>query len=56
LTVADMEKLEHAARLSMGGLADADMPAATSQRVHYVRFIGLALVAVAALAIALNLL
>ena len=56
MTATDMERLEQAARLSMGGIADADLPATPTRHVQYTRIIGLTVIAAAALAIALGLL
>lgn len=55
MTATDMERLEQAARLSMGGIPDEEMSAVPPRHLHYFRVIGLALVAVAVLGIALNL-
>lgn len=44
LTVTDMNRLEYAARLSMGGLADADVPAKPLPRTVTLRFAALAVV------------
>ncbi|HEY4193113.1 MAG TPA: hypothetical protein VGM46_10760 [Mesorhizobium sp.] len=45
MTVADMKRLEHAARLSMGGLLDADMPAKPFWHARSISLAGLALFA-----------
>lgn len=56
MTVTDMERLEQAARLSMGGIADAELPATLPRHIQYTRIIGLTVAAAAALAMMLGLL
>ena len=51
LTVTDMNRLEHAARLSMGGFADADAPAKPMPHTGNLRFTALAVVGIALLAL-----
>jgi hypothetical protein len=50
-----MERLEQAARLSMGGVTDTELPAATSPHIPCFRAIAFAIVAAGALAIVLSL-
>ncbi|MHA6645085.1 hypothetical protein [Mesorhizobium sp. A623] len=49
MTVTDMNRLEHAARLSMGGFADADAPAKPLPHTGNLRVAALAVVAIALL-------
>lgn len=55
MTVAEMKRLEHAARLSLGGLPDTDMPSAATPK-YIGRIIALALIVIGTLAIAMDLL
>lgn len=54
MTVAEMDRLENAARLSMGGLPELDgVPPATARRAFHVVLGGCCLLAVVMLAAAL---